>query len=762
LPDFTSPQGEPTGALYGFSSMLLKILSDLKPDYLAACYDLPEPTFRHEFYDKYKAHRPKTDSALSMQIDRSKEILAAFGVPVFEMKGFEADDLLASITEKTKEQKNLETVIVTGDLDTLQLVGKNVEVFAMKKGIGEAVMYGVKEVKERYGFEPELLPDYKGLVGDPSDNILGVKGIGEKTATILITNFSKLEKIYEAIKKDRSVFEKLGIKPRAVSLLEENEEEAFFSRVLAETRKDAPVGFDISSAEFMKKLDRKKIENIFKNYGFRSLINRLPYFSGAAETFAPEKSAPEAGDAGATAEFSEEIKIMYWLLDSRRVNPDMEEILEFSGRPAAETRDFLFSLIKKGGLEEVYESIEKPLIPVLKKMERQGMLLDTDYLAELSSDYHRRIKESEKKIFALAGEEFNVNSPKQLGAVLFEKMKISASGVKRTSTGARSTSFPELEKIRDRHPIIEEIFSFREISKLTSTYVDALPKLVDKDKRLRTNFNQTGTTTGRLSSSEPNLQNLPVRTEFGKAIRRAFVAPEGKVIVSCDYSQIELRVAAYLSRDEKMNEAFEKGEDIHTRVAAEVFNVPLKNVDSEMRRRAKVINFGILYGMGINSLRRSLGCSREEAEIFYDEYFRDFSGMRDYLDEIVSRARKDGFVSTLFGRRRYVPEINSPVEYIRKEGERMAISTHIQGTATGDIIKLAMAKTDEVIGKSPFKKGISMILQIHDELLFEVDNGIIKEAVTLIKKTMEDRNVTKVPLIVDAAYGANWGELKKF
>jgi DNA polymerase-1 len=285
---------------------------------------------------------------------------------------------------------------------------------------------------------------------------------------------------------------------------------------------------------------------------------------------------------------------------------------------------------------------------------------------------------------------------------------------------------------------------------------------VDKDKRLRTNFNQTGTTTGRLSSSEPNLQNLPVRTEFGKAIRRAFVAPEGKVIVSCDYSQIELRVAAYLSRDEKMNEAFEKGEDIHTRVAAEVFNVPLKNVDSEMRRRAKVINFGILYGMGINSLRRSLGCSREEAEIFYDEYFRDFSGMRDYLDEIVSRARKDGFVSTLFGRRRYVPEINSPVEYIRKEGERMAISTHIQGTATGDIIKLAMAKTDEVIGKSPFKKGISMILQIHDELLFEVDNGIIKEAVTLIKKTMEDRNVTKVPLIVDAAYGANWGELKKF
>lgn len=755
IPNFTSPDGKPTGALYGFTSMLLKIIRELKPNYIAACYDLPEPTFRHDFYDKYKAQRPKTANELSEQIDVSKKILSEFGIPSYEAKGFEADDLLATITELTKEEKNLEILIVTGDLDTLQLVRDGVKIYTMRKGMQDVVIYDGKAVMDRFGFRPELVPDYKGLIGDSSDNIPGVKGIGEKTGKILIQSFGSLENVYKNLKKDNPPSE---IKPRILNLLLENEEEAFFSKALAETRKDAPVDFSLEKAVWNKKFDKEKITRMFQDFGFRSLVSRIqnlaPIDPEGTET--KKESVPEKDDT----QLKKGAEVAYWLLDSRRTMPPTEEILSY-GRTDSLTKamETLLSEMEKNGLSKLFFEIEKPLIPILQEMENRGVLLDIGYLKNLSKNYHKKLEELQTKIWQMAGGEFNISSPKQLGVVLFEKMKIRPTGVRRTGTGVLSTRFSELSKIQDRHPIIQEIFSFRELSKLTSTYIDALPKVAGPQNRLHTSFNQTGTTTGRLSSSEPNLQNLPIRTDFGRAVRQAFIAPAGYSLVSFDYSQIELRIAASLSGDKKMIEAFKNNEDIHARVAAEVFNVPIEKVDKEMRRRAKVINFGIIYGMGINNLSRNLKCSREEAEVFYGEYFRDFSGMRKYINQIIKDTQTKGYTETLFKRRRYLPEINSKLEYIRKEAERMAVNAPIQGTATADIIKLAMIKINEFLEKQNLKQDVHMLLQVHDELLFEIRNDIIKKTISEIKNIMEFQNLTATPLIVDVSKGLNWGEM---
>jgi len=757
LPNFTSPDGQPTGALYGFTAMILKIISELEPDYLAATYDLPEPTFRHNFYEKYKAHRPKTSDELSPQIDVSKKILEAFGIPFFESKGFEADDILATIAELLKSKKDIKTTIVTGDLDTLQLVRPGVEVYTMRKGMKDTVTYNEKAVRQRYGFGSKLLPDFKGLMGDPSDNIIGVKGIGEKTAKILIENFGTLEKLYKSLKKDKKSFEKAGIKPRIINLLLENEEEAFFSKTLAEARKDVPLDFSLSSALWSKNFDKEKLEKLFNQFGFRSLLNRLP-LNGDAETGSPAEDTILQDDQ---PELEQEIKIAFWLLDSRRTKPTTEEILSFVGTNSlSEVKKSLLKQLEEEGLLKLFTDTEEPLIPILKKMEEHGVLLDINYLKNLSKDYHKKLVVLEKKIWKIAGTKFNINSPKQLGEVLFEKIKIKSTGVRRTSTGVLSTRFSELLKIENRHPVIKEIFKYRELQKLTSTYIDALPPLVDSKNRLHTSFNQAGTTTGRISSLKPNLQNLPVRKGFGQAVRCAFVAPKGYSLISFDYSQIELRVAAFLSGDKKLKTAFRKGEDIHARVASEVFNVDIDKVDKEMRRRAKVINFGIIYGMGINSLAKNLDCSREEARLFYDEYFNDFSGMSDYLSKVVDEAAQKGYTETLLKRRRYIPEIVSPIEHIRKEAERMAVNAPIQGTATGDIIKMAMVKIGRFLADKKQESGINMILQIHDELLFEVRNDIIKETVKNIRNIMEFENLMDIPLIVDVSAGSNWGKMK--
>lgn len=757
LPSFTSSKGEPTGALYGFISILLKIIKDLKPNYLVACYDLPEPTFRHVFYKEYKAKRPKMDDELSSQIEKSKELMCLFGVPVYEKGGFEADDVLATIVEQMKGQQKIKTIIVSGDLDTLQLVQPGVGVYMMKKGINETILYDEKAVKDRFGFMPKLLPDFKGLKGDPSDNIIGVPGIGDKTAQNLIQHFGTIESIYKKLKKDEKAFEKAGIKPRIINILKENEEEALFSKVLATTRRDVPIKFSVVDSAWPTNFERGKVEEFFREYGFRTLLIRLN--SALPKDLGVEP--PSGGSTPPDTSLEKETKLAFWLLDSRRINPGIKDIMIFTGTDTPEKAyEVLMEEIKKKNISELFFDIEKPLIDILEGVEKNGILLDVDYLKNLSGDYHKRLNILQKKIWQLAGEEFNINSPKQLSEILFEKMNILNKGVRKTSQGAFSTRFSELEKIQDRHPIIKEIFVFRELAKLTSTYVDNLPKLVDKKNRLHTSFNQTGTATGRLSSSEPNLQNIPTRTDFGRAVRTAFVAPKGWKLVSFDYSQIELRVAASLSDDKKLIEAFREGEDIHTRVAAEVFNVPLDKVNKEMRRRAKVINFGIIYGMGVNSLKKNLGCSRGEAEVFYNEYFHDFSGMRDYMEKVKKETRIHGFTSTFFGRQRFLPEIKSPVVFIRKEAERMATNAPIQGTAA-DVMKLAMVKVDKSIKEKKLSSKARIVLQIHDELLFEVKNDTIEEVVSIIKEAMESVSLPKVLLLVDVLVGPNWGAMKK-
>lgn len=751
LPSFTSPKGEATGALYGFTSMLLKIIKELKPDYLAACYDLPEPTFRHQVYAKYKATRPKMDDELSSQIEKSKLILGALNIPIYEKAGFEADDILASVVWQMKDE-NVRIVIVTGDMDTLQLVRPGVEVYAMKKGIQEAVFYNERAVKERYGFGPKLLPDFKGLMGDPSDNIIGVPGIGEKTAKILIQGFGTIENIYKKLKANRDLFAKAGITERIIKILEESEEEALFSKALAETRADVPISFSLKQSIWEVGFDKEKISCLFQDLGFKSLLKRL--LSEEEKNVLKNDNL----DEGIVRQF----QVGFWLLDSRRINPDVQEVFDFvKTNSLEEVRKKLQEALKKDGLWKLYQEVEFPLVAVLGKMEKNGILLDTVYLQKLSKDYHKKIDEIEQKIWEMAGEKFNVASPKQLGSILFEKMGIIGKGMRRTTQGARSTRFSELAKIEDKHPIIKEIFLHRELSKLTSTYIDNLPKMVDSANRLHTSFNQAGTTTGRLSSSEPNLQNIPKRTDFGLAVRRAFIASEGSKLVSFDYSQIELRVAAFLSGDKKLKQAFIEGKDIHSQVASEVFNTPFDKVTSEMRRRAKIINFGILYGMGINSLRKNLNCSVEEAERFYLEYFSDFSGMANYMEKTKEEVRKNGFTQTYFGRRRYLPEINSHLEFMRKEAERMAINAPIQGTAA-DILKIAMVKLDKVLVEENLYTKVRPLLQVHDELLFEMENGIIKKAVPMIKKIMEEDKLPGVPLVVETLVGANWSELEKY
>ena len=738
LPNFTSPKGEPTGALYGFTAFLLKVIRELEPDYIAACYDLPEPTFRKIAYEQYKGKRPKMDDSLAEQIKRSRDILAVFKIPIYDSPGFEADDVLGTIVErlfpvsspKTEAPKNLKVIIASGDLDTLQLVDDdNVVVYTLSKGIKDAVIYDEDKVKERYGFEPKLLPDFKGLKGDPSDNIIGVPGIGDKTGGELIQKFGTIENIYETLRKNPNAFEEAGVKPRTIKLLRENEEEAMFSKGLAEIRRDAPVKFSLADCEWKKRFDIEKAKELFGELGFRSLVGRMENGAGGAPSARTEKSEqPDASDGG-----------------SAEKNETKELLERFKGTVP----------------EKLFKEVELPLSKILAEMRDRGILLDIPYLAKLSKEYHKELARLEKKIWSLAGKEFNINSSKQLGAVLFDDLKLNTKGLRKTSGGARSTNIAVLEKLKGLHPIIEEIVSYRELSKLVSTYVDALPKLVDKNGRLHTTFDQAGTATGRISSKNPNLQNIPKRTELGRKIRKAFVADEGFKLVAFDYSQIELRIAAILSGDEKMKKVFAEDGDIHTAVACEVFGVKPDGVTAEMRRRAKIINFGIIYGMGINALRANLGCSREEARAFYDEYFKGFKGMADYIERVKRFARENGYTETLFGRKRFFPEINSPIDYIRKEAERMAVNAPIQGTAA-DFIKLAMVRADRALKEGGLKDKVFMLLQIHDELVFEINDSAVGEATRIIVKAMEGVYEGDVPIKTNVFAGKNWEDMVEY
>lgn len=759
LPDFSSSNGEPTGALYGLSTMLISILQEFKPYAIYACYDLPKPTYRHVAYDGYKAGRAKTDDELVEQIKRSRDIFNAFNIPYFEKEGFEADDLLGTLVEKLKKEKDVRIVIASGDMDTLQLVDDDkVVVFTLKKGIKDTILYDEKAVLDRFGFPPELLPDFKGLRGDPSDNIIGVKGIGEKTATDLIKEFKTIENIYKVLKKDEEKVLKAGVKQRMIDLLEENEEEALFSKMLATIHKDVPVEVSLPDHEWKEGVDTEKIMNLFKDLEFKSLPQRVKTLLGVSH----EEEVEEKIEVD--EKVFKESQVMLWLLDSEQTEPDLDDILRFTKKKTlTDAHKELSKQIKNEKLSFVWEEMEKPLIPLTKEMGEIGVLLDTKYLEKLSKDYHKELSKIEKDIWKLAGHEFNVASPKQLAEVLFDELKLSVPRQKKTSTGQKSTRESELIKMKKSHPIVELILRHRELSKLLGTYIDALPQLVGKDSRLHAEFLQAGTTTGRMASKNPNLQNIPIKGESGRAIRYAFIAPKGKKLLALDYSQIELRIAAILSEDKEFIKIFKEGKDVHTAVAARVFNVSEKDVTKEMRRRAKVINFGILYGMGVNALRENLGTDRKEAQEFYNDYFAAYPTLADYLEGVKQDATRTGYTETMFGRRRRFPALKSKLPFIRAAAERMAMNAPIQGTEA-DIVKLAQVEVDKELEKRKLKDRVKLILQVHDEIIYEIDDEVIDEIHLVIKNIMEgvvDKNKLKgVPILTESEVAQNWGEMK--
>jgi DNA polymerase-1 len=769
LPDFTSAKGEPTGALYGLITMLLKITTELKPDYVIAAYDLPDPTHRHQVYEQYKATRKKIDDALIAQLIRSRDVLTAFNIPLYELAGFEADDMLGTIVEQLKGREDVEIVIASGDMDTLQLVDDDrVRVYTLKKGIKDTVIYDEKAVRERYGFVPEALPDYKGLAGDASDNIIGIPGIGDKSASQLVQTFGSVEGIYEALKKSDTKLSDVGVKPRTISLLKDHEDEARFSKMLATIRRDAPIDFALPDTSWRHGLDLEAIRVLLSALDFRSLRGRVEELVREGQLSIVETNekggSSHAGQGALDQTAVKEAFVALSLIDSNITNPSLEDIFDFT-----ETDDFaeaqrkLMAALADRGLTRLYEDIELPLIPVLGRMETRGVLLDVDYLKTLASQYRSELAVIEARVYEVAGKTFNINSPKQLGDVLFDDLGLGSGGrLKKTPTGARSTRESELTKLRGTHPIIDAIFDYRELSKLLSTYIESLPGLIGADGRLHTTYSQIGAATGRMSSNNPNLQNIPVKTERGAAIRKAFVAAPGYTLLACDYSQIELRVAAFLSGDEKLIEIFKSGSDVHAAVASRVFGVPEAEVTKEMRRRAKVINFGILYGMGVNALRENLGTSRAEASEFYDNYFATFSSLATYLEQVKEETGQHGYTTTLFGRRRYLPGIRSPLGNIRAMAERMALNAPIQGTQA-DIIKLAMVRIDEVLRRELSDQAF-LILQVHDELIFEVRTETIDKYAKIVLKIMEEaiplEQTRGIPLAVHASTGPNWGALE--
>ena len=767
LPDFTGPLGQPTGALYGLSSMLLKIATDLRPDYIVACYDLAGPTVRHEAYADYKGTRGKTDDALVSQLQSSRQVFAGFSIPIYERKGFEADDLLGTICKELEGDRSIEIIIASGDMDTMQLIDQGrVSVYTLKKGLNDTILYDEKAVLERYGFAPELIADYKGLRGDPSDNIKGVPGVGEKTATELIQKFGTIENIYKTLKKNEGAFLEAGIKPRMIGLLKEHEEDALFSKSMATIRTDAPIAFSIPKKEWRDDMKQERIFAVFDEFGFRTLRARVRTLTGETdeEGEAANLEEEETEDQ-ADPEKLKEAKVMLWLLYSEFTNPGYDDVLGFTKTHTFEEayKELTKRLAEIPSLLRVYEEIEKPLIAIVDQMRVCGVRIDVDVLEKLRSTYRAELEGIEKGIYEMAGREFNVSSPKQLGEVLFDELGLIVKGQKKTATGQRSTKESELEKIQDLHPIIGEVLKYRGLQKLLGTYIEAIPPLLDGDNRLHAEFLQTGAVTGRMASQNPGLQNIPIRTEQGRAIRTAFIPRKGYTLVGLDYSQIELRIAAILSGDEKLCEIFRSGRDVHTEVASAVMGVPASEVDREMRRRAKIINFGILYGMGVNALKAQLGTSIGEAQQYLEDYFVTFSRLKEYLEETKGYARKNGYTETMFGRRRQFPEMKSPLPYVRAQAERMAINAPIQGTQA-DIIKLAMVRVDAWLREKGMRDDAHLLLQVHDELVFEVRNESLTEIAQGIERIMEttltDEERKDVPIIAEAKAGPNWGAME--
>jgi len=906
LPPLSTKKGELVNAVYGFSMILLNMIKELKPHYIATCFDLEKPTFRHKEFAEYKAKRVKAPDELYNQIPRIKEVLQALNIPIFELVGFEADDLIGALARQAVKQRDVEIIIVTGDLDTLQLVDENTKVYTMRRGLTDTMIYDLGQVRERFGFEPRLLTDYKGLRGDPSDNIPGVPGVGEKTAGDLIKKYGSIKEIYANLDQ---------LPEKQQKNLTEFKEQAIFSKKLATIAIDMPIKLDLAACH-VADYDRTKVAALFQELGFKSLLSKLPQsistteqtglFEGKAKTREIEGDYQIVKDEKALRKLARDLeksngfvfdcetdylngnligisfcwqeKIAFYVPienQKSKINPSttlridgersrtiknqnekeknkinkkdfmrlIKPILESPKIPkyghnlkydyqilwregievgpltfdtmiasylltpqtrahnldniafvelgyekipleeligvkkldnladapldkvaqySCEDADITYRLvkyfapqIKKEGLGVLFNEIEMPLVPILARMEEEGIKLDCQYLKKLSKKINQKIKNLQIKIYQMAGYKFNISSTQQLRKVLFDDLKISVDGIKRTKTG-HSTAASELSKMRGDHKIINEVMGYRELTKLKNTYIDALPKLVDKKSRLHTSFNQTITATGRLSSSDPNLQNIPTRTDLGQAIRQAFVAGYGQKLISADYSQIELRIVAHLAHDKKMIQAFLDGEDIHSATAAEVYGVEENKITPKMRRVAKTVNFGVIYGMSPYGLSQSLGISREEAKNFIDKYFLIYQGVKKYTEEIVDVGKATGYVETLFGRKRYLPEINSGLFAVRNSAERMAINMPVQGTAA-DIMKKAMINVKSKIKNQKSK----LLLQVHDELVFEAPEKDVKKIAKEIKEIMEAVFKLSVSLEVEVKAGRNWQEMEK-
>ncbi|HEY4516643.1 MAG TPA: DNA polymerase [Candidatus Paceibacterota bacterium] len=765
LPDFSNSKGEPTGALYGLMLMLFKIVEALKPDYIIAARDLPGATHRHELFEAYKAKRIKAEDELVAQLTEAPKVFEAFGIPVYQHPGYEADDVLGTIVRKVSARRDLETIIATGDMDTLQLVAPRVRVFTLRKGLSDTVIYDEEKVRERYGFGPERVVDYKALRGDPSDNIPGIKGIGEKIATELIKEFGSLDQIYAALSKDP---EKFGtrVKPRIVELLKSGKSDAAFSKTLATIHPDVPISFELPKRQWHLGEHAATIMAICEELEFKSLKERVR--SAHTPGDAGEEAVPEAEAQKIDPAALRETALALWLLHSDVTNPSLEDILrETHIEDFEKAREAIFAELRSTGrLNEVFENIEKPLISVVGQMNAHGVYIDKAHLKSLADEYGKELGRLAGKIYKHAGHEFNINSPKQLGVILYDELKINPVKQKKTPGGARTTKESELEKLSGLHPIIADILGYRELQKLLSTYIEKMPALIASDGRLHAEFLQTGTTTGRMGCQNPNLQNIPIKSEYGRRIRTAFAAPKGSVLAALDYSQIELRIAAGLSGDEKLVQIFQSGGDVHAAVAAQVFNVPPELVDHEMRRRAKVINFGILYGMGVNALRANLAgdVTRDEAAAFLSEYFKNFSGLAHYIERTKAEAARKGYTETLFGRRRYFAGFKSSLPSLRAQAERMAINAPMQGTQA-DIIKLAMVEADKLIEKQGWRDKAALIMQVHDELVYELDEAIAEKAARAIRDVMESmvpaRELSGVPIVTEIAIGKDWGTMQR-
>ena len=734
LPSLSANSGEMVNAVFGFTSILLRILKDLKPDYIAATFDLPGPTFRHEEFEAYKAQRVKAPDELYAQLKRVKDVLDAFNIPYFEQAGFEADDLLGTIVAQVKKNnKETAVIIATGDLDTLQLVDKKVSIYTLKKGVKETIIYDEAAVNKRYGLKPDQMNDYKGLKGDPSDNIPGVPGIGEKTAISLLKEHGSMEKLYQHLEKG----EKIKNKKLAEKLLAAKEQ-AFFSKYLATIKTDVPIQFDLAAA-VAHDYDKNKVIALFKELGFFSLVKRL-----------------EENGAGQSADNQKEAQTLFAAPAGREANA--KKISEPAGDEAKNIYEKIEAAKQAGVLSEKIYQVEKDLVPVIMAMQQVGIKINSDYLRSLGEGLAERLAELEKEIYRLAGINFNISSPQQLSEILFERLKISIKGLKKTPGKVISTAAPELFKLKGQHPIIDSVLEYRELAKLKNTYVDALPELAVRDGRLHTTFDQLGTTTGRLSSKNPNLQNIPIKTELGREIRKAFVAEKGYKLLAADYSQIELRIVATLAQDRKMIEVLKRGDDIHTLTAAEVFDVLPEEVSSSQRRAAKTLNFGVIYGMSVGGFAQATGFPTDKAKVFIKKYFDEFSGVARYVDDIKKEAAERGYVETLFGRKRFIPEINSSAWNLRAAAERMAINMPVQGTAA-DLIKMAMVEIAKSNKLSAI--GSKLLLQVHDEMVFEVPEKEVEAAAGQIREIMENIYELAVPLKIEIKAGENWGEMEK-